>query len=34
MWQRIKWLLSSGIELEEVETLGGDDRNGLGSTGM
>lgn len=34
IWQRIKWLLSSGIELEEVETLGGDDRNGLGSTGM
>lgn len=33
MWQRIKWLLSSGIELVEVESLSSKNRNGLGSTG-
>jgi len=34
MWQKIKWLFTSGIELVEVESLSGVDRNGLGSTGM
>ena len=33
MWQRIKWLFSSGIEFEEVESLGNENRDGLGSTG-
>ena len=33
IWQKIKWLLTSGIELVEVESLGNDDRSGLGSTG-
>jgi dUTP pyrophosphatase len=32
-WQKVKWFLSSGIELVEVESLGGEDRKGLGSTG-
>lgn len=32
MWQRIKWLFSSGIEFVEVESLGNESRNGLGST--
>jgi dUTP pyrophosphatase len=34
MWQKMKWLFTSGIELVEVESLSGVDRNGLGSTGM
>lgn len=33
MWQRIKWLLVSGIELVEVESLNHENREGLGSTG-
>ena len=33
VWQKIKWLFSSGIELVEVEALGTENRNGLGSTG-
>ena len=32
-WQKVKWFLSSGIELIEVESLGSEDRKGLGSTG-
>lgn len=32
-WQKLKWFLSSGIELVEVESLSNEDRNGLGSTG-
>lgn len=32
-WQKLKWFLSSGIELVEVESLNNEDRNGLGSTG-
>ena len=32
-WQKVKWFLSSGIELVEVESLNGEDRNGMGSTG-
>lgn len=34
LWQRIKWLFVSGIELEEVQTLGNENREGLGSTGI
>lgn len=33
LWQRIKWLLSSGVELEQVNWLYGDIRVGIGSTG-
>ena len=33
-WQKIKWLLSSGIEIVEVDSLGGENRSGLGSTGI
>jgi dUTP pyrophosphatase len=32
MWQRIKWLFTSGIELVEVESLGNTNRGGFGST--
>lgn len=34
MWQKIKWLLSSGIELVEVDNLNSINRGGLGSTGV
>ncbi len=34
IWQRIKWLFVSGIELEEVQALGNENREGLGSTGI
>lgn len=34
MWQKIKWLLSSGIKVEEVESLGDDNRGGFCSTGV
>ena len=33
MWQRIKWLFTSGIRIVEVERLNGEDRSGFGSTG-
>lgn len=33
-WQKIKWFLSSGIKLVEVEHLGNPDREGIGSTGI
>ena len=33
LWQKLKWLLSSGVELKEVQSLGGKDRGGIGSTG-
>lgn len=33
MWQKIKWLLSSGIELVEVDDLGNDNR-GMNITGI
>lgn len=32
-WQKVKWLLSSGIEIVEVDSLGNNNRSGLGSTG-
>jgi dUTP pyrophosphatase len=31
MWQKIKWFFSSGIELVEVDSLGTENRMGLGS---
>ena len=34
IWQKIKWLLSSGIELEEVDDLNSNNRSGFGSTGI
>lgn len=34
MWQKIKWFLSSGIKLVEVESLHEKDRGGFGSTGI
>ena len=32
MWQKIKWLFASGIELVEVDHLDNDNRGGFGST--
>lgn len=34
MWQKIKWLLSSGVEIVEVDNLDNSDRDGIGSTGI
>ena len=34
VWQKIKWLLTSGIELVEVESLSNNNRSGFGSTGI
>ena len=34
MWQKLKWLFSSGIEIVEVESLGNKDRGGFGTTGI
>lgn len=33
LWQKIKWFLSSGIKLVEVDNLGDNNRGGIGSTG-
>ena len=33
MWQKIKWLLSSGVKLVKVNDLGNNNRGGFGSTG-
>ena len=33
-WQKIKWLLSSGVEIKWVDNLEGKDRGGFGSTGI
>lgn len=33
-WQKLKWLLSSGVEIVEVSDLGDNNRGGLGSTGV
>ena len=33
VWQKLRWLLSNGVEIIEVDSLGGDDRGGFGSTG-
>lgn len=32
-WDKLKWLLSSGVELVEVDKLSSNDRGGFGSTG-
>lgn len=34
VWQKIKWLFTSGFEFVEVDTLGGKNRGGFGSTGV
>ena len=34
LWQKIKWLLSSGIELVEVDNLNNKDRGGFGTSGI
>lgn len=34
MWQKIKWLLSSGVKIVEVDELSNPDRDGIGSTGI
>jgi dUTPase len=34
VWQKLKWLFSSGVKIKEVESLGGTDRDGFGSTGV
>lgn len=34
VWQKLKWLFSSGVEIVEVESLNGADRGGFGSTGV
>ena len=34
VWQKIKWLFSSGIELIKVDDLGDNNRGGFGSTGI
>ena len=34
MWQKLKWLLSSGIKLVEVDSLNNNTRGGFGSTGL
>ena len=33
-WQKLKWFLSSGIKIVEVESLDRADRGGIGSTGV
>lgn len=33
VWQKLKWLFSSGIEIIEVDSLSMEDRGGIGSTG-
>ena len=34
IWQKIKWLFTSGVKFEEVEYLDGENREGFGSTGI
>lgn len=34
MWQKLKWLFNSGIELVEVNNLSDENRGGLGSSGV
>lgn len=34
VWQKIKWLLSSGVKIVEVDSLSNEDREGIGSTGV
>ena len=34
VWQKLKWLFCSGIEIVEVDNLNNDNRGGIGSTGV
>ena len=34
LWQRVKWLFTSGVELQFVDEIDGESRGGLGSTGV
>lgn len=34
MWQKLKWLFSSGVKIVEVEHLNNTNRGGIGSTGV
>ena len=34
MWQKLKWLLSSGVKLVKVDDLSNSNRGGLGSSGV
>lgn len=34
IWQKIKWLFSSGVELVEVDSLNNDNRGGIGTSGV
>lgn len=34
VWQKLKWLFSSGIEIVEVDSLSDNNRGGIGSTGI
>lgn len=34
IWQKIKWLFSSGVEIQVVDNLSNNNRGGLGSTGI
>ena len=34
VWQKLKWLFSSGIKIVEVDKLDGSNRGGIGSTGL
>ena len=34
VWQKIKWLFTSGFEFVEVDSLGSESRGGFGSTGV
>lgn len=34
VWQKLKWLFSSGVEIVEVESLNAPDRDGFGITGV
>lgn len=34
VWQKLKWLFSSGIQIVEVDKLDGPNRGGIGTTGL
>lgn len=33
-WQKLKWLFTSGVKIVEVDSLKGESRGGIGSTGI
>lgn len=33
-WQKLKWIFSSGVEIQYVDKLGGESRGGFGTTGV